>query len=209
MLLNPRKTLRLGGREHGRAIPLGDICSAAKSALSFDHLVGTTSAHLRRVTTTTLDVARSIRATPSLYDHSGEYVGLQHHQNADEAGQCDRVAEAEAQDRVPSCPNQLVAVEATTIDWASIILPMTPPEELAALMRMGEMPSCSEVMCCRFVRAAYQQSVRGALAPRQSARGADVPRRHAHDMILGPLRRSAPARATPRLATNNRRRRIR
>jgi hypothetical protein len=25
VLLNPRKTLRLAGREHGRAIPLGDI----------------------------------------------------------------------------------------------------------------------------------------------------------------------------------------
>jgi hypothetical protein len=35
----------------------------------------------------------------SLHDHSGEHVGLQHHQNADEAGQHDRVAEDEAQDR--------------------------------------------------------------------------------------------------------------
>ena len=26
----PHKTLRLAGREHGRAIPLGDICTAAK-----------------------------------------------------------------------------------------------------------------------------------------------------------------------------------
>jgi hypothetical protein len=31
VLLNPRKTLRLGGREHGRAIPLSDICTAANS----------------------------------------------------------------------------------------------------------------------------------------------------------------------------------
>src|SRR5262245_4110814 len=50
---------------------------------------------------------------------------------------------------VPSWPNQLVAVDATTIDCASIILPMTPPEELAALMRMGEMESCSEVILWR------------------------------------------------------------
>src|SRR6476660_6204920 len=50
---------------------------------------------------------------------------------------------------VPSWPNQLVAVEATTIDCASIILPMTPPEEFAALIRIGEMPSCSEVIFCR------------------------------------------------------------
>src|SRR3982074_354706 len=50
---------------------------------------------------------------------------------------------------VPSCPYQLVAVEATTIDWASIILPITPPEELAALIRIGDMLSCSEVIFCR------------------------------------------------------------
>src|ERR1700682_3910911 len=50
---------------------------------------------------------------------------------------------------VPSCPYQLVAVEATTIEWALIILPMTPPEELAALIRIGEMLSCSEVIFCR------------------------------------------------------------
>src|SRR5436190_8152922 len=48
----------------------------------------------------------------------------------------------------PSWPNQFVAVEATTIDCASIILPMTPPEELAALIRIGDRPSCSEVIFC-------------------------------------------------------------
>src|SRR5438309_4554800 len=50
---------------------------------------------------------------------------------------------------VPSCPNQLVAVEATTIDCASIILPMTPPEELAALIKMGESPNCFDVIFWR------------------------------------------------------------
>src|SRR5580693_5671598 len=50
---------------------------------------------------------------------------------------------------VPSCPTQLVAVEATTIDWASIILPMTPPEELAALIRIGDRPSCWDVIFCK------------------------------------------------------------
>src|ERR1700736_6865601 len=50
---------------------------------------------------------------------------------------------------VPSCPNQLVAVEATTIDCASIILPMTPPDELAAPIRIGEICNCSEVIFCR------------------------------------------------------------
>src|SRR5579863_10375514 len=50
---------------------------------------------------------------------------------------------------VPSCPYQLVAVEATTIDCASIILPMTPPEEFAAPIRTDDRPSCSEVIFCK------------------------------------------------------------
>src|SRR3954471_13938332 len=50
---------------------------------------------------------------------------------------------------VLSCPYQLVAVEATTIDCASIILPITPPEELAAAISTGDRPSCSEVIFCR------------------------------------------------------------
>src|SRR3954447_14502771 len=50
---------------------------------------------------------------------------------------------------VPSCPYQLVAVEATTIDCASIILPITPPEELAAPIRIDDKPNCSEVIFCR------------------------------------------------------------
>src|SRR6476620_3614302 len=50
---------------------------------------------------------------------------------------------------VLSCPYQLVAVEATTIDCASIILPITPPEELAAAISTGDRPSCSAVILCR------------------------------------------------------------
>src|SRR5260370_38618324 len=57
---------------------------------------------------------------------------------------------------VPSCPYQLVAVEATTIDCASIILPMTPPEELAALIRTDERPSCSEVIFCRLPNRMFE-----------------------------------------------------
>src|SRR5579871_6183863 len=49
----------------------------------------------------------------------------------------------------PSCPYQLVAVEATTIDCASIILPITPPDEFAAAISTGDMPNCSEVIFCR------------------------------------------------------------
>src|SRR3954453_15055085 len=56
---------------------------------------------------------------------------------------------------VPSWPYQLVAVEATTIDWASIILPMTPPEELAAAIRIGDRPSCSEVIFCRLPNSTF------------------------------------------------------
>src|ERR1041385_2760630 len=57
---------------------------------------------------------------------------------------------------VPSCPNQLVAVEATTIDWASIILPITPPDELAAPIRIGERPSCSDVIFCRLPNSTFE-----------------------------------------------------
>src|SRR6202011_4165048 len=57
---------------------------------------------------------------------------------------------------VPSCPNQLVAVEATTIDCASIILPMTPPDEFAAPIRIGERPSCSEVIFCRLPNSTFE-----------------------------------------------------
>src|SRR6476661_10619474 len=55
----------------------------------------------------------------------------------------------------PSWPYQLVAVEATTIDCASIILPITPPEELAAAIRIGDRPSCSEVIFCRLPNSTF------------------------------------------------------
>src|SRR5215212_9285767 len=57
---------------------------------------------------------------------------------------------------VPSWPYQLVAVEATTIDCASIILPITPPDELAALIKIGESPSCSEVIFCRLPNSTFE-----------------------------------------------------
>src|SRR5579863_8220738 len=49
----------------------------------------------------------------------------------------------------PSWPYQRVAVEATTIDCASIILPMTPPEEFAAAIRIGERCNCCAVILCK------------------------------------------------------------
>src|ERR1700745_3992770 len=57
---------------------------------------------------------------------------------------------------VPSWPNQLVAVEATTIDCASIILPITPPEELAAPISTEDRPSCSEVIFCRLPNRMFE-----------------------------------------------------
>src|SRR6202012_2075453 len=57
---------------------------------------------------------------------------------------------------VPSCPYQLVAVEATTIDCASIILPITPPDEFAAAIRIGDRPSCSDVIFCRLPNSTFE-----------------------------------------------------
>src|SRR2546429_2453894 len=57
---------------------------------------------------------------------------------------------------VPSWPNQLVAVDATTIDCASIILPITPPDELAAAIRTGGRPSCSDVIFCRLPNRTFE-----------------------------------------------------
>src|SRR5258707_15626854 len=48
----------------------------------------------------------------------------------------------------PSCPYQRVAVLATTIDCASIIFPITPPELLAAAIRVGLRPSCVAGIFC-------------------------------------------------------------
>ena len=64
---------------------------------------------------------------------------------------------------VLSCPNQLVAVEATTIDCASIILPITPPDELAAAIRIGDRPSCSRGDLLQIA----EQDVRSGIRSRQ------------------------------------------
>src|ERR1700748_1061721 len=57
---------------------------------------------------------------------------------------------------VPSCPYQLVAVEATTIDCASIILPITPPDEFAAAIKIGDRPSCCDVIFCRLPNSTFE-----------------------------------------------------
>src|SRR5436309_494776 len=49
----------------------------------------------------------------------------------------------------PSCPYHPVAVLATTMLCASIILPMTPPVLLAAHINIGETLTCCAVIFCR------------------------------------------------------------
>jgi len=81
---------------------------------------------------------------------------------------------------VPSWPNQLVAVEATTIDWASIILPMTPPEELAAAIRIGGRLSCSEVIFGRLPNKMFDAvSEPVSATPSQPEQGAEEGIEHA------------------------------
>src|SRR5713101_8066970 len=57
----------------------------------------------------------------------------------------------------PSCPYQRVAVLATTIDWASIILPITPPELFAAPIRIGLRPSCVAVIFCKLPNRTFDE----------------------------------------------------
>ncbi len=47
-------------------------------------------------------------------------------------------------------------MEATTIDCASIILPITPPDELAAAIRIGDRPSCCEVIFCKLPNSTFE-----------------------------------------------------
>src|SRR5438067_4063529 len=49
----------------------------------------------------------------------------------------------------PSLPTWFVAEVATVMDCASTILPITPPAELAAHMRIGSSLSWSAVIRCR------------------------------------------------------------
>src|SRR5436190_22779235 len=54
-----------------------------------------------------------------------------------------------------SLPCCLVAELETTIDCASIILPITPPVEFAAPIRMGLKLSCCAVTFCRLPNKAF------------------------------------------------------
>ncbi len=55
-----------------------------------------------------------------------------------------------------SRPSSRQAVEATTMLWASIIFPITPPALLAEVISTGEMPICSAVTFCRLPNRAFE-----------------------------------------------------
>ena len=54
-----------------------------------------------------------------------------------------------------SRPSSRQALEATTMLWASIILPITPPPSWPRPSASGEMPSCSAVTFCRLPKSAF------------------------------------------------------
>src|SRR5881396_2808318 len=56
----------------------------------------------------------------------------------------------------PSLPTWFVAEVATVMDCASTILPITPPAELAAHMRIGSSLSWSAVIRCRLPNSAFE-----------------------------------------------------
>ena len=53
-------------------------------------------------------------------------------------------------------PDWPVDAVATTMLWASIILPMTPPVLLAVAIRIGLNPSCCAVIFCRLPNRALE-----------------------------------------------------
>ena len=55
-----------------------------------------------------------------------------------------------------SLPSWCVEMLATTMLWASIILPITPPVVLADAIRIGFSPSCSAVTFCRLPKSAFE-----------------------------------------------------
>src|SRR5581483_11392935 len=56
----------------------------------------------------------------------------------------------------PSCPYHSVAVLATTMLWASIILPITPPQLFAAPISTGETPICCAEIFCRLPKSTFE-----------------------------------------------------
>jgi len=83
------------------------------------------------------------------------HVGLQHDQDADQAGERDRVPEDEAQDRA-FVAEPVGRRRRDDGRLASIIWPMTPPDEFAAAISTGLRPNCSEVIFCRFPKNTFE-----------------------------------------------------
>jgi len=78
--------------------------------------------------------------------------------------------EAENAALAPDCS---VATAATTMLWASIILPITPPVLLLATINTGFKPSCSAVIRCRLPnRALHEVSDPVSATPSQPNSGA-------------------------------------
>src|ERR1039457_2358311 len=57
----------------------------------------------------------------------------------------------------PSCPYHSVAVLATTMLWASTILPMTPPVLFADAIRIGEGPICCAEIFCKLPNSTFEE----------------------------------------------------
>src|SRR5689334_22007154 len=69
------------------------------------------------------------------------------------ATECHRVK----RNRSPSLPTMFEAAVATEMDWGEIILPVTPPEELAATVRAGSTPIWVAVVCCRPPKSRFDE----------------------------------------------------
>ena len=65
---------------------------------------------------------------------------------------------------LPSCPYVWVAVLATTMLGAAIILPITPPAELAEAIRTGETPIWFAVITCRLPNSTFAEVSEPVLA---------------------------------------------
>src|ERR1035441_3028687 len=91
---------------------------------------------------------------------------------------------------LPCCP---VATPATTMLWASIILPMTPPALFAAAATTVEKPNCCAVICCNPPNRTLEEvSLPVKATPSQPSRGEKngkrTPRSEEHTSELQSLR---------------------
>ena len=77
-----------------------------------------------------------------------KHIGVKHHDDTDD-GPSATECHTKKRKMMPSFPTWLVAAVAMVMDWASTILPITPPALLAAHISTGSTPSCCEVMRCK------------------------------------------------------------